>query len=224
MSTPIKIIRDGADEFQRWEAPAVEVSADSADSLLGLLTAEQLAGIQDVAFREAREQGYAEGYKRGIDAARAELAQKNAELQKRVQQFDQLLRAFSHPFERLDEQIEQELLALAVAIARQIVRREIKTDPGQIVAVVREVMSMLPGSARHPQVFLHPEDAAFVRQVFSLSGEHESWRLIEDPTLTRGDCRVATENSRVDATIENRLAAIMASTLGGEREEDRSDS
>jgi flagellar assembly protein FliH len=36
----------------------------------------------------------------------------------------------------------------------------------------------------------------------------------------RGDCRVVTENSRVDATIENRLAAIMANTLGGEREED----
>jgi flagellar assembly protein FliH len=220
MSIPGKIIRGGEDAFQRWEAPTVEGSGESAGALLGLLTAEQLSSIQDVAFKEAQEQGHAEGYKRGVEMAKAELAQKNQELDKRIQRFDQLLHAFARPFERLDDHVEQELLAIAVAIARQIVRREIKTDPGQIVAVVREVMKMLPGTTRHPQVFLHPEDAAFIRQVFSLSGEHENWKLIEDPTLMRGDCRVVTENSRVDATIENRLAAIMANTLGGEREED----
>lgn len=216
-----KIIREGADEYQRWEAPHVERSQSSGDSLLSLMTAEQLAGIQDVAFKEAQEQGYAQGYKQGMEKAQKEMAQKNQDLQKRVQQFEQLLRALSLPFEQLDERVEHELLALAVAIARQIVRREIKTDPGQIVAVVREVVAMLPGTTRHPHIFLHPEDAAFVRHAFSLSGDHENWKLVDDPTLMRGDCRVVTDNSRVDATLENRLAAIVAHTLGGEREEDK---
>ncbi len=223
MSIQGKIIRGGEIDVQRWEAPEVEGVAHG-NSLLSLLTAEQLANIQDVAFKEAQEQGHAEGYRKGLEQARAESAAKTQDLTQRIQKLEQLLRALSQPFEHLDEQIEQELFQLAVAIARQIIRREIKTDPGQIVAVVREVIQLLPGSTRQPQVFLHPEDAAFLRQALSMSGETENWKLIEDPTLMRGDCRVTTENSRVDATIENRLAAIVANTMGGEREADKSNS
>ncbi len=215
----IKVIRDATGDYQRWEAPHVDSS--DASSVMSLLTAEQVSGIQDDAFKEAHEQGYKEGYKQGSEKAQKEQAQKSQELQKRVDQMDHLLRALNAPFEQLDEQVERELVTLAAAIARQIIRREIKTDPGQIVAVVREVVALLPGSTRHPQIFLHPEDASFVRQTFSISGESETWKLVDDPTLTRGDCRVVTDQSRVDATLENRLAAIVANTLGGEREEDR---
>jgi flagellar assembly protein FliH len=220
-----KIIPEGSGEYRRWELPQVE-SRDAAPGKggYGLITADQLARIQEQAFKEAQQQGHAQGYRDGLEQAQKEMALKNQEVQARLQRFESLLRALSAPFEQLDEQVEQELFALAVAIARQIIRRELKADPGEIVATVREAVAALPGSARHPHVYLHPDDAAFIRQTFSLSGEHEHWKLIDDPSLTRGDCRVTTDNSRVDASVENRLAAIVARGLGGEREEDRRDS
>jgi flagellar assembly protein FliH len=46
------------------------------------------------------------------------------------------------------------------------------------------------------------------------------WKLIEDVVISRGGCKVLTETSAIDATVENRLAAIVATVLGGEREED----
>jgi len=44
-------------------------------------------------------------------------------------------------------------------MVRQLIRREVKLDPGQIVGVVREALGILPISARNIRVVLHPEDA-----------------------------------------------------------------
>ena len=50
-----------------------------------------------------------------------------------------------------------------MALARQIVRRELKTDPTQIIGIIREAIAALPVAARDVRVHLHPEDAAVVR-------------------------------------------------------------
>lgn len=223
MTQSIKVIRNNNETATRWNAPHVEATVGDANSLLSLLTAEQVGQIQDNAFREAREQGYAEGYRLGQEKAQQEIAEKAQELQARITQLDSLLRTLGKPYEQLDEQIEHELFQLAVSLARHLVRRELKAEPGQIVAIVREAVALLPGAVREPRVFLHPEDAAFIREVFSLHGNGEHWKLVDDPSLQRGDCRVVTENSRIDATLENRFAAIVATTLGGERETDAAD-
>ncbi|MBI3777007.1 MAG: flagellar assembly protein FliH, partial [Gammaproteobacteria bacterium] len=201
----IKVIPEGSEEYRRWEMPRVDerLSGEAQLKLThGRVTADQLSNIQEQAHKEAFEQGFTQGYKDGIDKAQKETAQKNHDLHRRVQQMDQLLRTLSTPFEQLDGQVEAELASLAVSLARQIIRRELKLNPGEIVAVVREAVAALPVATRHPQIFLHPEDAAFIRQTFSLSGEHEHWKLIDDPAMTRGDCRVVTETSRIDASVE----------------------
>jgi flagellar biosynthesis/type III secretory pathway protein FliH len=51
------------------------------------------------------------------------------------------------PFEVLDAEVERELLTLAMALARQIVRRELKTDPTQIIGIIREAIAALPVAA-----------------------------------------------------------------------------
>jgi len=110
-----------------------------------------------------------------------------------------------------------------MTVARHLVRRELKTDSGVVVSVVREAVALLPASVRRIRVFLHPEDAGLVRQALSVSsddGDELRWRIIEEPTLTRGGCRVESEDSRIDATVEARLGALIARALGGEREED----
>ena len=38
--------------------------------------------------------------------------------------------------------------------------------------------------------------------------------------LSRGGCRVSTDTSRIDATVENRVNAVIAEVLGGERDVD----
>ena len=66
---------------------------------------------------------------------------------------------------------------------------------------------------------LHPEDASLVRSALALDEMSPAWEIIEEPLVTRGGCKVDTETSRIDATIENRLAQIIANVLGDQREQ-----
>ena len=120
------------------------------------------------------------------------------------------------------EDIEHQLTQLAVTLAQQLVRRELKVEPGEIIGLIRDSVKLLPGNTRNITIMLHPEDARLVRQALSLDGgdEETSWKLVEDPMITRGGCEIGAPPSSINATLENRLSELAASVLGGEREQD----
>ena len=47
-----------------------------------------------------------------------------------------------------DRQVHEQIAELAIAIARQLIRRELKTDPTQIIGVVRETVGAAAGQRR----------------------------------------------------------------------------
>jgi len=167
--------------------------------------------------RDAFDQGLAEGREAGLEAARhAELAA-HADIAARVRQLDEILQFMARPIADLDREVQLQLAALAGAIARQVVRRELKAHPDEIVAVIRETVSLLPVNAREGRVHLHPEDARLVRErLVEVSGDRV-WSIAEDPILARGGCRVTSENSTIDAQLEQRLGAAIAAVLGDAR-------
>jgi len=174
------------------------------------LTAEQLEEIQ----QQARSEGFEQGRHEGLQAARSEV---DATLHR----MEQIIHAMAEPLEAVDEQVEGELLQLAIGIARQIIRRELQADPEQVVGVVREALAALPSSARKVSIQLHPEDAAIVREQLLPSDEAEQlWKLSDDPTLSRGGCIVSSESSRIDASVEKRLNSVLAELMGGTRSAD----
>lgn len=210
------------------EPPAAAVEEET--EYPAMPTAEEIEAMQKQAYEEARaagykeghkegsEQGYRdgreEGYRRGYEEGRASAAV----LAERLQA---LIDCLSEPLAQVDARVEQELVALSIAIAKQLIRRELKTEPGEIVAVVRQATAILPSGARKISLHLHPDDAELVRSTLALDEAGPRWRIVEDPLLTRGGCRVTTDTSHIDATVEKRLASVIAHLLGGERDEDR---
>ncbi|HHO67452.1 MAG TPA: flagellar assembly protein FliH [Gammaproteobacteria bacterium] len=196
------------DDCQAWHVPEVEGGAGGQRPL----TARQLEAIQDQARREGFEQGLAEGRAAGQD-----------EFSSRVALLEQLLGAFANPFEELDEGVEQQLAQLAMLVARQLVRRELKTDPGQVIAVVRAALAELPLASRDIRLALHPDDIGLVREALSMGEDEQRIHIVEDPVQSRGGCRIETDTSQIDASVESRLNAIIAQVLGGERQTDPRD-
>lgn len=167
--------------------------------------------------REAWDAGFGAGREAGAAAARKEQQAQLTELECRVQRLGTILEFMARPLRELDAEVERQLVLLAGAIARQVVRREIRLDPGQIVAVIRETVALLPATTRDVRVYLHPDDAALVRERLREPGADAAWSIVEDPVLSRGGCRVTSENSTIDARIEQRLGAAIAAVLGDDR-------
>ncbi|MFO8003259.1 flagellar assembly protein FliH [Thioalkalivibrio sp.] len=219
------IPEDSGDVVQRWQAPDVGAPArarppvrpapktaappEAVEQAPPPLTLEQIEAIQREAHEEGLRQGEAEGRRLGTAAVRAE-----AETLRRV------LESLTPFVAGLDQRLEQELVTLATVVARQLVRRELRTDPGQIVAAVREALAVLPSSERRVRLHLHPEDVPIVRDALHLAELEQPWKVIEDPSLSRGGARLETETSQVDATVESRLHAVIAEMWGGERRDD----
>lgn len=204
-----KIIpKEELDAIENWSLPEVNV-ARSSDAVARPLTARQIEELQ----QQAREEGFAVGRREGLEAGKKEI-------RARVHELDALMQTLAKPLDQLDAQIEQDLVQLALAVARQLVRRELKSDPGQVLAVVREAMAALPLAARNVRLHLHPEDAALVRDTLSVSDNERSWVIVEDPVLSRGGCKVGSDTSQIDASVERRLHSVIASVLGGQRESD----
>lgn len=209
--------------FDRGKSEPVDVQEINSP----VLTVDEIEAMQKQAFDEAFAQGRQEGFQNGFDQGFLDGSKKgydeNAELcQKKANEFVNLIDSLTEPFKKLDDEVERELVKLAITIATQIIRRELKMDPGQIVAAVRETINVLPLSSQKINLYLHPEDAELVRSVLSLDEMSPAWGVIEDPLITRGGCKVDTDVSHIDATVENRLAAVIATIMGGERGQDRS--
>lgn len=194
--------------IENWSLPEVSMTGQRAP-VARPVTARQLEELQ----QEAREEGFLQGRREGLEAGKKDI-------KARAHELEALMQTLAKPLEQLDTQVEQELVQLAFAVARQLIRRELKAEPGQVLAVVREAMATLPVAARNVRLHMHPEDAALVRETLSLGENERGWNIVEDPTLSRGGCKVSSDTSQIDASIERRLNTVIANILGGERESD----
>lgn len=171
----------------------------------------------DAIEREAWDKGYADGREAGLTAAQQEQQAALTEIDRRVRHLGSILEFMARPIAELDDQVQRQLATLAGAIARHVIRRELKLQPDDIIGVIRDTVSLLPVTAREVRVRLHPEDAQLVRSRLAEVTSERAWGITEDPILPRGGCRVTSENSSIDAQVEQRLGAAIAAVLGDER-------
>ncbi len=194
---------------QLLQLPDVGGNAMTSGAGGGFITVGELQQIH----KQAYEEGFAQGRKDGLSAGQSELRTQKERLRN-------ILESLATPLAILDDQVTEELVKLVAAISKHLVRRELKTDPEQIIAIIRDAVGQLPMATRNVRLELHPEDAAVIREALSLDEGGQSWQIVETPVMTRGGCRVVTDTSQVDATVEARYSAIVAALIGGERETD----
>ncbi len=204
--------------ISRWPIPSVDAGGATVMRYHHKNTEQEDAkkpGASDEELERLRQQAEQQGYQQGLQKAQQESAEQ-------LQRLRALVEFFEHPLEALNEEIERQLAQVAVSLAQQLVRRELRTDPGEIVGLIRDSIKLLPANSRNITLRLHPEDAHIVREAFSLEPREDepTWKLVEDPAISRGGCEIKASPSEINLTLEHRLSALAASVLGGEREAD----
>lgn len=184
-----------------------------------LPTEEEIEALREAArkmgyqegHREGREAGYQDGHDAGFQQGEEEGRRSGAAL---VQRLQVLLDTLGRPLERLDDETEDELLQLVFTVARRMVLEELRTHPEPVQAAVHQALRELPANHRQVAVHLHPEDLPFIEEQMGAQAAGEGWSLVSDSAVTRGGCVIATETSRVDATVERRIDAVAAQLFG----------
>lgn len=171
--------------YQRWEMNSFDVDLPTADEIEGI-------------HRQARQEGYTAGYQEGKNIALTE-----------VQRLQKLIAGLEQELQQFDDRIAQDLLTLALDVAKQVTGEALKVRPELILAVVKEALNLLPQANQHVSFILHPADAAMVRANMGEQLRHPGWKIVEDATIERGGCRVETANTQIDATLSSRWQRVV---------------
>ncbi len=135
-------------------------------------------GDAEAVLRQAHEAGFREGEAAGRAQAQAAL---HAVVERMTRSIQEL--AALRP--RLREQAEGDLIRLAVAIARRVVRRELAVDPGAIAGLVKAALAQL-AAQEAVRVRVHPEHEAAVRACLAATSGAENIEVAGDASLERG--------------------------------------
>jgi flagellar assembly protein FliH len=182
--------------WERWELNSLDEKAPVKPGVVEPAVAAPTVDELDRIRQGAQEEGYSAGYAAGRAAAQEEATR----IGDAAAKLDRALAGF-------DQQVGEELVALAMEIARQVLRREVIARPEIILDVVREALLELPH--QHAAIYLHPDDAALVRNGVGEALAHAGHRINEDPNLKRGDCVIETGGSQLDATVATRWRRVI---------------
>lgn len=170
-----------------------------------LPTIEEIEAIRENAHQEGYEEGHAQGLQSGHDAGYQDgLAQGRAEAAQELARLKEIAAGFADAVTQADEAIAQDVLELALQLARNMVRTAFDVKPDLIIPVVREAIDYLPTLQQPALLHLHPDDVPIVRNGMAQELETGGWRIVEDASLARGGCRVDTASNQIDAQIASR--------------------
>jgi flagellar assembly protein FliH len=178
------------------------------------LTLDELEAIRQEAYNE----GFATGEKDGFHAGQLKAKQEaDAVLADKLAGLERLMSQLFEPIAEQDQQLEVAMVNLVSHMARQVIQRELNSDSSQIRQVLREALKLLPMGAGNVRIHLNPQDFEAIK---ALRERHEeSWRILEDDAMLPGGCRVESEHSRIDASIETRLEQALKQLFEQQREQ-----
>lgn len=208
--------------FNLWTPPEVSGKSINAEQIDALHSQQNSTAVNTPVTAQKLEQirsaAYQEGFAKGRIDGEAEIRKQQ---QSRLDSMDNILNQCQQQAGNFDQQLCEQLVTMTIAIAKQVIRRELSIEPEQIMAVIREAINLLPSSSEKLLLKLHPDDAVLVRDIYNLDDEPDrTWKIFEDPGMQRGGCIVNSETSVVNADLDHRIATIVSQLIGGERSDD----
>lgn len=206
-------------EYSAWQVPVLStpkafagVRTEPARASAPAATNEGLAPTST-----DHESELQQAYQQGLADAQKQLM---TDQQSQAVQLQAVLQALSRPLERINDAVEAELVELALAVARLILRQELSADSSRMVSLVHDAIKQLPASSLHVKVHLNPGDVLAVKAALGETEQADLWQLEADASLQSGDCQIYTETSFVDAGVDGLVKRLATDMLGAHRTTD----
>jgi flagellar assembly protein FliH len=161
---------------------------------------------------QAYQKGFSDGTEKGArEGETAGFEQATKKLEPLLDGLQQALMQLGNLRQNTYQIIEQEVVELALAIARKVICREIEVDKEVVVCVASEALSKVedPGNVK---IKLNPSDLQFIKetkyQLSELIGNIDNVTIEPGENIRSGGCVIETNLGEIDARIEKQLQAI----------------
>lgn len=170
---------------------------------------------------EGLEQGRREGVARGIEEGRnmgrqQAIEEFRAQFTHAVGALTEAMTDLESSRGELEAAVLEEVVALSVAVARRVTKRQGQIDPAVLTENLRESMKLVVHAA-DVKVAIHPSQRAALevalpalRLEIPRLGHVE---LADDPSIEPGGCRVYAGGGQIDATLDEQLDRVVTDLL-----------
>jgi flagellar assembly protein FliH len=161
---------------------------------------------------QAYQRGLADGRKQGmIDAENSWHEFGEKKIEPLLMCLQEVLLQLNNIRNETYQEIEKEVVELALAIAKQVICREITIDRDIVVCVAREALAKVEDPGR-VKIKMNPCDLQFANetrsQLSNLIQNIENVTLEAAEKIQSGGCIIETDLGEIDARIENQLQAV----------------
>jgi flagellar assembly protein FliH len=164
--------------------------------------------------QDAYCRGFSDGEKSGFD--RGERAGQEAAAERLdglLKSLAQQLSDLAHLQRRACRDLENEMVRLALDVARKVVGREVQIDVETVAGIVREAVNRVE-HAENITIRMNPADLQrLAEQRPRLAGELAEAgrvRFEADASISCGGCRVESDSGDIDARLEQRFKIVEA--------------
>ena len=189
-----------------WTASEADI-ASAADSKSNLISSAgtAISGPSDSSIAAKDAEVWNLGFREGQAQARAE---SEAAVQQQRDGVAQALREFAQERDSYFHHVEGEVVALALAIVRKILRRESQVDPLLLSGLVRVALEKTSAS-KTARMRVNPSQVPLWKEYFSAHPDLPLTPEIEgDATLETNQCHLETEFGVTEVNIETQLKEI----------------
>ena len=174
-------------------------------------------------FAQGRREGLATGTEEGRETGLLHaLEEHRGQLADAVAAFTTAAEALDASRADLESAALQEVVELAIAVARRVTKRQGLLDPAVLVENLRDAMRLVV-HAGDVKVAIHPAQRQTLDAVLpALKLEFPRLshvELVDDPAMSPGGCRIFAGNGQVDADLDQQLDRVVADLLPQPEEE-----
>lgn len=163
----------------------------------------------DLGWKRGREQGERAGLAQGrTEATQAVEGRMGGTVEAVAARLDRAVDGVQQQLQALPALLADELAILAIAIAREVLRREPGIDPAGLLPAAHEALSALGEGASALEIHMHPDDAARLGPHLEVV-QSGRCRLRDDASLPPGGCRIESDTGSADAGLAARWQAVM---------------
>jgi flagellar biosynthesis/type III secretory pathway protein FliH len=194
----------GGDPWNLRELHASTLDARLTDDTLGISPDEE----ERIQRQAELEEAFAQGYEQGVEDALLRDGERIEQAMLALADAVETVHGAAHAWTR---SAKEHVLALAIAVARQVIDRELKGDAHAVADLVRRALAQFPIDEA-VSIRVHPQDLSTISTAAGPAGTGiriapgRSVQWVADPDLATGGCvvegRLRIVDGRVDLALE----------------------
>lgn len=154
-----------------------------------------------------KKSAFEEGYRKGLEESREDL-----------EDFRKSFSEFMNSPKNVFEYIAPDILEISVDIAKEIIKKEVESDPQVLINIIVDVLKTVSKNEPKVNIRVKPQAVQFIKDTIPnityQYGIDAKINIISDPSIEDGGCIFQTNNGIVDASIDTQLEIIKKALEG----------